>query len=124
VDYIDFELEISAGPDQSFAVAVLRSPAGEPRDILQLPLDQRELENRLLALENAVLRSGAAPAVRHRNDRSVCAEISVRHQPKRASSFAEIHRCRPCANSSSVSVCSATRSTRFPNPRHEHSTTA
>jgi hypothetical protein len=59
VDYIDFELEISPGRDDSFSVAVLRSPAGEPRASLQLPWDERDVQLKLIALENALLRSGA-----------------------------------------------------------------
>jgi len=59
VEYVDFELEISAGRGRTYPVAVLRSPAGEPRATLKLPFDQRGLQLRLLALENALLRSGA-----------------------------------------------------------------
>ena len=57
-NYLDFELEIEAVPGRSYAVRVLRSPAGEARGTLRLPFDDLKLENYLLALQNALLRSG------------------------------------------------------------------
>jgi hypothetical protein len=64
VEYLDFELEI--GPDHRgvYPVSVLSSPAGEPRGTLRLPFAKHELKIRLLALENALLRSGATTHTR------------------------------------------------------------
>jgi hypothetical protein len=62
LEYIDFELEVgpgSKGRRRTYPLAVLRSPAGEPRGSLKLPFDERGLRLRVLALENALLRSGA-----------------------------------------------------------------
>jgi hypothetical protein len=60
-DFIDFELEIGPGSGRSYPVAVVRSAAGEARGIMQFPLDDLELENQLLTLQNALLRSGGKP---------------------------------------------------------------
>ncbi len=59
LEYLDFEIEIGASPGaQQYPVAVLRSPAGEARATMQFPFDRLALDNRLLALQNALLRSG------------------------------------------------------------------
>jgi formylglycine-generating enzyme required for sulfatase activity len=59
LSYLDFELEIGEGKGLEYPVAVLRSPAGEARETMRFPLDELALQNRLLALENALLRSGS-----------------------------------------------------------------
>jgi formylglycine-generating enzyme required for sulfatase activity len=56
--YLDFELEIGLGQGREYPVAVIRSPAGEARETMRFPYDELVLENRLLALQNALLRSG------------------------------------------------------------------
>lgn len=56
--YLDFELEIGANDGSGYPLAVLHSPAGNERSRLRLSLSGLELENRLLALEKALLRSG------------------------------------------------------------------
>jgi formylglycine-generating enzyme required for sulfatase activity/CHAT domain-containing protein len=48
MNYLDFELEIAPGSGREYPIAVVRSPAGEAR----------ELENRLKNLQIALLRSG------------------------------------------------------------------
>jgi len=58
VDYLDFELQIGPGAGREYSLAVLRSPAGEARETLRFPFDELALENRLQALEIALLRSG------------------------------------------------------------------
>jgi len=58
-DYIDFELEIRKGSRRRYSVSV-RSPAGEAQEHMRFPFDKWELENRLLALENALLRFGGS----------------------------------------------------------------
>lgn len=58
-DYFDFDLEIEeAREPQKYSVTV-RSPAGETRQEMRLPFAVQELENKLLTLENAILRSRA-----------------------------------------------------------------
>jgi beta-lactam-binding protein with PASTA domain len=58
-EYADFELEIRQGTGRNYPIAV-RSPAGEAREQMRFPFDRWELENKLLTLENALLRSGGA----------------------------------------------------------------
>jgi tetratricopeptide (TPR) repeat protein len=60
-DYLDFDLEIGTGTGRDYPVAVLDSPAGEARGSMHFPFDRLALENRLLTLQNALLRSGGAP---------------------------------------------------------------
>ena len=64
--YIDFDLEIGIGTGREYPVSVLDSPAGEARGIMHFPFDELALENRLLTLQNALLRSGG----KHRRVRS------------------------------------------------------
>jgi outer membrane protein assembly factor BamD (BamD/ComL family) len=56
--YLDFELEIGIGEGRYYPVAVIESPAGEARETMRFPFDQVILENRLQALQLALLRSG------------------------------------------------------------------
>jgi hypothetical protein len=56
--YLDFDLEIGPGSGHEYPVAVVRSPAGEARETMRFPFDELDLENRLLKLQNALLRSG------------------------------------------------------------------
>lgn len=58
ISYLDFELEIGAGDGRTYPVAVLQSPAGNLRSRFDFSLGALELENRLLSLQNALLRSG------------------------------------------------------------------
>lgn len=58
LDLYDFELEIGVGAGRDYPMAVLRSPAGEIRQIFHFPYDELVLENRLKSLEIALLRSG------------------------------------------------------------------
>jgi len=58
LDYLDFELEIGVGDGPEYPVAVLRSPAGEARERVAFPFGELELENRLQALQIALLRTG------------------------------------------------------------------
>lgn len=57
LEYLDFEVEIRPGAEGGNTVEVLRSPAGEVSDSLQLPYDDLQLENRLQAIEIALLSS-------------------------------------------------------------------
>jgi hypothetical protein len=60
--YVDFALEVGLGASRSYPVTI-RSTAGEARSTLVLPFDESALENRLLSLENALLRSGGTRRV-------------------------------------------------------------
>ncbi len=57
MDYLDFELEIGLGEGRMYPVTVLRSPAGEAREKVAFPFGELELENRLQALQIALLRA-------------------------------------------------------------------
>lgn len=57
MEYETIELEIGLGSGRQYPVAV-RSPAGEAQGTIQFPFDELALENRLLNLQNALLRSG------------------------------------------------------------------
>ena len=56
--YLDFDLEIGPGEGRAYPVSVLHSPAGEARTVMQFPFDELALENYLLKLQTALLRSG------------------------------------------------------------------
>ena len=43
LSYRDFEIEIAPGQGNSYPVAVLRSPSGQARNMMKLPLDQTPL---------------------------------------------------------------------------------
>jgi len=58
VEYLDFDLEVTAADGGAFTVRVLRSPAGEATGTMRLPFDSLVLQNRLQALQIALLRSG------------------------------------------------------------------
>jgi WD40 repeat protein len=58
MDYLDFEIEIGIGTGRIYPVTVLRSAAGEARENMIFPFDELALENQLLVLQNALLRSG------------------------------------------------------------------
>jgi hypothetical protein len=57
IEYLDLEIEIGPRGDEGYPVAVLRSPAGEPRGALRLPFEGLELENKLQSLKLALLSS-------------------------------------------------------------------
>ncbi len=57
-NYLDFELGIGPGRGREYPVAVLHSPAGTARATMHFPFEELTLENRLLNLQNALLRSG------------------------------------------------------------------
>jgi uncharacterized membrane protein HdeD (DUF308 family) len=56
-EYVDFELEIGEGGPRTYPVTV-RSPAGEAHEEMRFPFAEWELENKLLTVENTLLRSG------------------------------------------------------------------
>lgn len=58
IEYLDFELEIGRCDGRTYPLAVLQSPAGNLRSQFNFTLSELELNNRILALQNALLRSG------------------------------------------------------------------
>lgn len=58
MDYLDFELEVEAGSGGAYEVSVVRSPAGEAQAEMRLPYDRLALQNKIQALQIALLRSG------------------------------------------------------------------
>ena len=56
-EYIDFDLEIGLGSRRKYPV-VVRSAAGEACETMHFPFDELTLKTQLLALQNALLRSG------------------------------------------------------------------
>lgn len=58
MDYLDFEIEINFGEGDTYPIAVVHSAGGEARTVMHFPFDELALENQLLALQNALLRSG------------------------------------------------------------------
>ena len=59
-DYEDFEIEIGVGNGIEFPISVVQSPAGETRRVMTFPLSELQLENALVKLEKALLRSGGS----------------------------------------------------------------
>jgi hypothetical protein len=59
MDYLDFEIEVTAGESGDYNVHA-RSEFGEADGTLRIPFDSLALENRLQALQIALLRSGSA----------------------------------------------------------------
>lgn len=57
MEYLTFELEIGKSKDHEYEVRVLHSPAGEPRATMTSFFKKTELEQGLLALRTALLRS-------------------------------------------------------------------
>lgn len=56
--YLDLEIKIDGDSGNGYPISIVHSPAGEAQSIMQLPFSELELQNRLLILENALLRSG------------------------------------------------------------------
>lgn len=56
--YEDFDVDIGIGEGSEYPLSVLRSPAGEASSKLLFPFDELALQNRLLNLQNSLLRSG------------------------------------------------------------------
>jgi hypothetical protein len=72
VDYLNFDVSIIGSLAAVYPVSVLNSPAGEPRGALTLPFTGLELQNRLQAIEIAILKSsGGRRRVLAPEDRAV-----------------------------------------------------
>ena len=57
MNYLDFEIEISPDIEGDYLITVIRSPVGEVVERIRFPFSELQLENRLLDLELALLRS-------------------------------------------------------------------
>lgn len=55
-DYLDFDIEIGPGAGRDYPLR-FASPAGQARLAMRFPFDDLALDNRLLKLENALLKS-------------------------------------------------------------------
>ena len=62
MEYLDFEIEIAAAAEGSYAVRVLRSPAGEATGTMRLSLEDMQIGDRIDVLQAELLRSGTAGA--------------------------------------------------------------
>ncbi len=60
-NYLDFDREVREGDLREYSV-IVRSPAGEAREQMSFPFDERALRDRLRDLEIALLRSGGRAA--------------------------------------------------------------
>lgn len=63
LEYLDFDLEIGLGDGRVYPVAVLDSPSGETRGVMQWPYDEIKLHLQLVELENVLLRSATTRRV-------------------------------------------------------------
>ena len=57
-EYLDFDLEIRDARGREYPVSVIRSPAGEAREMMHFPFSELQLEGRLKDLKIALLQSG------------------------------------------------------------------
>src|SRR5437899_2027850 len=57
MDCLDIELEVGSGIGRKYPVNVVRSAAGKAHEIMHFPFDELSLENQLLVLQSALLRS-------------------------------------------------------------------
>lgn len=53
-DYLDFELEIGIGSGREYPLALIRSPAGEAREMMHFPYDEVVLKDLLFAMKNGL----------------------------------------------------------------------
>src|SRR5262249_3229999 len=60
VEYLNFDLEVIPEAGRDYRL-IARSPAGEASGRLRFPYDDLALENHLLKMQNALLRSGGPP---------------------------------------------------------------
>jgi formylglycine-generating enzyme required for sulfatase activity len=68
LEYLDFDLEIGPGDGRAYPVAVLESPSGEARSVMQFPYDEIKLRLHLVELENVLLRSATTRRVASTED--------------------------------------------------------
>jgi CHAT domain-containing protein/Big-like domain-containing protein len=57
MEYLDFEVAIDVAADGTYRVAVLRSPAGQTQEVTRLPFDEAQLQARLAALGDTLVRA-------------------------------------------------------------------
>lgn len=56
--FIDFGLEVGCGAGSGYPLRI-SSPAGDLQSTMQFPFAERALENRMLAIEDSLIRSGS-----------------------------------------------------------------
>lgn len=57
MEYLDFEVAIEPGSGGTYRVAVVRSPAGQTQEVTRLPFDKAQLQARLAALGDTLVRA-------------------------------------------------------------------
>jgi CHAT domain len=71
MDYLDFDLEVQPGNSGAYDVSVVNSPAGEAHAEMTFPYDRLALQNKIQALQIALLRSGGTRRAASTEDKSV-----------------------------------------------------
>ncbi len=71
MDYLDFDIAVEAGTSGTYEVSVVQSPAGEAHGEMTFPYDRLALQNKIQALQIALLRSGGTRRAASVEDKSV-----------------------------------------------------
>jgi hypothetical protein len=71
MDYLDFDIAVEAGTSGTYEVSVVQSPAGEAQGEMTFPYDKLALQNKIQALQIALLRSGGSRRAATAQDKSV-----------------------------------------------------
>src|SRR4030095_8313877 len=71
MDYLDCDLEVQPGNSGAYDVSVVNSPAGEAHAEMTFPYDRLALQNKIQALQIALLRSGGTRRAASKEDKSV-----------------------------------------------------
>ncbi len=70
-DYLDFELEIGLKSEGKYPIKVIHSPAGEVDEIMEFPYSDLALENRIQALQIALLQDRGSRQALSQEERTV-----------------------------------------------------
>ena len=71
MEYLDFDIAVEAGKRGTYEVSVVQSPAGEAHGEMKFPYDRLALQNKIQALQIALLRSGGTRRAASTEDKSV-----------------------------------------------------
>jgi hypothetical protein len=71
MEYLDFDISVEAGTSGAYDVSVVQSPAGEAHGEMTFPYDKLALQNKIQALQIALLRSGGTRRAASTEDKSV-----------------------------------------------------
>ncbi len=77
LEYLDFELRIAEGADGRYPLTVLHSPAGETSGTMHFPFDTLALQNKLQAIELALLKAGTIRRNVSLDDRKPVSDFGV-----------------------------------------------